>query len=200
MPCDMIRNDDGGKSRARKSGDFNARVEGQGCRAVEKWSSTFFTWRLCTLWSFIEGVTKNSWLNYNFSSRKMFTLIHQCTITSSFSTSVYTRSNIGATRPATRESRHRNVPRRILESYRVFIFDDRPRYTRTLLCVRLYVAMRSVCTCILVARSSRTATARAAELSTFPIGQKSVAGPRDSELEALYETERPASRFANKEQ
>lgn len=42
--------------------------------------------------------------------------------------------------------------------------------------------------------------ARAAELSTFPIGQKSVAGPRDSELEALYETERPASRFANKEQ
>lgn len=90
--------------------------------------------------------------------------------------------------------------RRILESYRVFIFDDRPRYTRTLLCVRLYVAMRSVCTCILVARSSRTAAARAAELSTFPIGQKSVAGPRDSELEALYETERPASRFANKEQ
>lgn len=130
----------------------------------------------------------------------MFTLIHQCTITSSFSTSIYTRSNIGATRPATRESRHRNVPRRILESYRVFIFDDRPRYTRTLLCVRLYVAMRSVCTCILVARSSRTAAARAAELSTFPIGQKSVAGPRDSELEALYETERPASRFANKEQ
>lgn len=44
------------------------------------------------------------------------------------------------------------------------------------------------------------AAARAAELSTFPIGQKSVAGPRDSELEALYETERPASRFANKEQ
>lgn len=44
------------------------------------------------------------------------------------------------------------------------------------------------------------AAARATELSTFPIGQKSVAGPRDSELEALYETESPASRFANKEQ
>lgn len=44
------------------------------------------------------------------------------------------------------------------------------------------------------------AAARATELSTFPIGQKSEAGPRDSELEALYETESPASRFANKEQ
>lgn len=48
-------------------------------------------------------------------------------------------------RPECRESRYQNqnVSRRILESYCVFIFDDRPCYTSTFLCIRLYVSIRA---------------------------------------------------------
>lgn len=74
-------------------------------------------------------------------------------------------------RPECRESRYQNqnVSRRILESYCVFIFDDRPCYTRTFLCVRLYVSIRAfmcVCICtytrilVVAARWSRTVPRR----------------------------------------